>query len=74
VDQRQARQRQGLAGGNQLIGLPRSGERLLARDGNEGVQRRVEALDAREKVPRELHAGKAARTQTLVELGERQSV
>ena len=62
------------AGRDRLIGLLRSGERLLAGDGDEGVQRRIEALDTREKVPRELHAGEAARTQALVELRERQSM
>jgi hypothetical protein len=74
VHDRQAGQRQGFAGCDQLIGLPRSGERLLARHGDEGIQRGIEAFDAREEMPRELDAGKLACAQALVELRERQAM
>src|SRR6185436_15727250 len=61
-------------GRDELIGLLRSSQRPLARYRDEGVQRGIEALDAREEMPRELDAGKMPRAQTLVELRERQTM
>jgi hypothetical protein len=74
VHDRQAGERQCFAGREQLIGLLRSGERLFRGHGDEGIERGVEALDPREEMPCELDARKPARTQTLVELRERQAM
>jgi len=57
VRERDAGERPGAAGGDARVGSARGGERALAVDGDEGVERGVERVDAVEEQAREFDGG-----------------
>ena len=74
MNERDAEQRPGFAARQPRIGGGGGGERPLGIERDECVQRRVEALDAREEVARELHARQPLRRQQIDEPADGQSV
>jgi len=74
VRDRHAGERAATASLQFLVGALGGRERFVRRHGQEGVEVRVEARNALQKRARQLDAGKASRTQSRGELGDRQGV